>query len=223
MLDNPRPPKSRNPDWAFKVIQAPLATQARQDAYVAYWKGFYAEYVKATDNPDCRSLLVDGDSDSWELQRLAEFGKLTQIKSIHYAGVNAARRAMYARAYDSRKIVIATNKISKDYAIVYDDKGEPVMGDDGRPKREWDGKSYERQGFSDQDYLFQIQLRHIYKEAAYSQTLGKHLPHEWGIKIMRCKPNPELHGQELWGSDCNFRTLVELVYPQVDPKEWGFK
>lgn len=213
MLDNQKPPATRRADFAFKAVQAPLATQSDQKTYVEYWRAFYALYKTALDNPDCRTVVIDGDSDSWELQRLAEFGKLTQIPSIMYTSVNAARRAMYARAWDSGKIIIATNKINKQYKTVFNADGTPKLNDAGKEIREWDGASYERQGFADQDYLWAIQIRHLFRE----------VPHpEWGIKIMRCKADPELKGLELWGDDCNFAALVQTCYPHISLKEWGY-
>lgn len=214
MLDNQTPPETRRDDYAFQVVQAPLATQATKEMYIEYWKSFYALFKKATDNKDVRTIVIDGDSDSWELQRLAEFGKLTQIPSIMYTNVNAARKAMYSRAYDSGKIIIATNKINKHYKTIYNPDGTVKMSDTGKEVREWDGKSYKRQGFEDQDYLWAIQLRHLFRET----TKGP----EWGIKIMRCKADISLVGMELWGSDCNFASLVETVYPHIPLSEWGY-
>src|SRR5580692_8812138 len=76
VLDNPNPPKARNyDDFAFKTIQIPLATQVAQPVYLEYWREFYNQFKKALDNPDARTVVLDGDSDSWELQRLAEFGR----------------------------------------------------------------------------------------------------------------------------------------------------
>lgn len=204
MLDNPNPPESRSPDFAFKVIAVPLALQATQPDYVVYWRDFYATYRKALENPDCRTVVLDGDSDSWELQRLAEFGKLTQVPSIMYTNVNAARRGMIARAFDSGKIVIATNKLKEEYAVIRNAKGEPT------DKREKTGGA-ERQGFSDQDYLWHLQLRHMRDDVK-----------GFGVKIMMCKANTVLHGFELWGEECNFRTLVQVVYPNVPMERWGF-
>lgn len=223
MLDNPNPPPTRQGNFAFKAIPVPLATQAKQDTFKEYWRAFYHDtYLKALNNSECRTVVIDGDSDSWELQRLAEFGKLLQIPPIMYSGVNAARRAMYARAWDSGKIVIATNKIKRDYQPVLLADGTPDMKD-GKPVREWDGKAYERQGFPDQDYLFSIQLRHLYEPAGINGKTGKAYEARWGIKILKCKADPDQEGTELWGDDCNFQTLVELVYPNVTLAEWGYK
>jgi len=216
-LDNPHPPASRQSDWAFKVIKVPTATQSNDAKfYQTYWMEFYKEYLAALAMPEARSVLLDGDSDSWELQRLASFGKLTQVPPLMYTDVNAARRAMYNRAWDSRKIFIATNKVKGEYKDVFDAQGNPVMTAGGAPKREPTGE-VERQGFADQDYLFQIQLRCLRKDPA------KGKPYRYGIRIMKCKPNQELIGEELWDSDCNFQGLVSLVYPSVPMEVWGYR
>lgn len=214
VYQNPNPPPTRRDDFAIKIVKAPLNTQATQAMYLDYWKQFYAVYLKALDNKDARTVDIDGDSDTWELQRLAEFGKLTQIPSILYTNVNAARRAMYARAWDSGKIIIATNKISKQYRPKIDPKtGLVELNNQGKEIREWDGKTYDRQGFADQDYLWHLQIRHIYR---IIPTL------EYGIKIMMCKADRLLEGMELWGPDCNFQSLVQTVYPHIPLEEWGY-
>ncbi len=153
---------------------------------------------------------LDGDSDSWELQRLAEFGKLTQVPEHLYSNVNAARRAMIARAFDSGKNYIATNKLKREY----EDNKEGVLGTDGKLKQVWTGE-YTRQGFRDQNYLWQIQLRHMSKPSYFNEIVKKQIPTQYGIRILKCKANSELVGTELWGPDCTFAGLVQTVYPKV--------
>lgn len=201
MLDNPNPPPTRHyDDFAFKIIEVPLATQAAQPVYLEYWRKFYDNFKAALNNPDARTVILDGDSDSWELQRLAEFGKLTQVPPILYANVNAARRAMIARAFDSGKIVISTNKLK--------DKYESKMSADGKEVR-IKGEGYDRQGFPDHEYLYQVQIRHLFADGKF------------GLRILRCKADTSLQGMELWGGDCNFESLVQVVYPNVPLSEWG--
>ena len=213
LIDNPNPPTTRNSQVRAKVVQVPKATQMAQPGYVEYWREFYSEYKQALDDEQIRCLVLDGDSDSWELQRLAEFGRLSKVPSNLYDNVNAARRAMYARAWDSGKIMIATNRIRKVYATEYDALGKPKMNNSGNEVRSWTGE-FERQGFSDQEYLWHIQLRHMHRDTKAGP--------EWGIKIMKCKVDISLVGLELWGDDCNFTSLVTAVYPDVPLREWGF-
>jgi hypothetical protein len=174
-----------------------------------YWRSFYDTYKTALDHKGSRVVLVDGDSDSWELQRLAAFGKLTQIPPIMYTNVNAARRAMYARAWDSGKIVIFTNKTKPEYVDELDSLGQPILDNTGKPKRKKSGE-VERQGFQDMDYLFHIQIRHL------------RVSSKFGFRILKCKSNVDLIGMEFWDGDCNFRTLVETAYPDIPADQWGF-
>lgn len=211
VFDNPKPPPTRQPNWAFKVVTAPMETAGTKEQFMEYWTSVRTDLKMASELVECRTILLDGDSDSWELQRLAAFGKLSKIPSIMYVEVNAARRAFYARLWDSGKIIIATNKIKKLYEDKFDAQGAPVIGGDGKAVREWKG-DYERQGFDDQEYLWQIQLRHLFdKEKGL-----------WGIRILKCKADKDLVGMELWGDECNFQSLVQTVYPQVPLGEWGY-
>lgn len=221
MLDNPTPPKTRRNDYAHVVIPCPLVGTEKQENYVTYWVSFRETFYKALKNPDCRTVIIDGDSDSWELQRLAEFGKLQQVPSIMYTAVNASRRAMIARAWDSGKIIIATNKIKDTYVDELDAHGNVVKGNDGKPRRVKSGLQ-EAQGFGDTDYLWHIRLKHLYKPARLNPVSNKWEPAQWGIRILKCKANTQLVDCELWGDECNFQTLVQLVYPQVPLSQWGF-
>lgn len=210
LFDNPRPPLSRRSDFGFKAVQVPLPTSVAQAEAVDYWKSFYGDLKRAIALPEVATVVIDGDSDSWELQRFAEFGRTSKVPGHLYDGVNAARRAMYARLHDSGKNIIATNKIKKHYVTKYKPDGTPELNNSGNEVRTWDG-TWDRQGFGDQDYLWHIQIRHLFDEAKKT----------WGLRILKCKPDVELVGMELWGGDCNFAGLVQTVYPQVTLKEWG--
>lgn len=236
VYDNPAPPPSRRDDWAIVPVTIPLNTQLLdKDAYMARWTDFYKNYyMKALNNEDAVSVALDGDSDTWEFERLASWGRLEQIPALMYAGANSSRRAMISRAWDSGKIIIATNKLKDEYVDILDSNGKPVKDDKGRVKREKTGEQ-ERQGFPDQQYLWQIQLRHLYKAPELldfeSMPIAEKLKAkrekrtatepQWGIRITKCKANKRLEGAELWGDQCNFTGLVQFIYPQVELSEWG--
>lgn len=216
-LDNPNPPAARRNDYAFKECKLSMATMAEN--HKENWESYRADLMKAVANKDVRTVVIDGDSDTWETQRLAAFGKLTQIPSIFYADVNAARRALIARLFDSGKIIVATNKIKEEYGVVRDAQGNAVMKD-GKEVREKTGKLI-RQGFDDDNYLWHIQLRHFFTSATINKKTGAQIPMQFGIEILKCKSNPQLKGERLLGDDANFAGLVSLCYPNVGLKEWG--
>lgn len=231
-LENPNPPKSRDLDYTwFDIEKIPLKGTVKQDDFVTGFTNYRSRLYELLDMPVFRTIGIDGDSDNWELQVLAEFGRTTQIHPMQYPAVDGARRAMIKRCWDSGKIIIATNKIKDKYENVLTEDGQPKLDDKGKNVQRRVEGEYKRQGFRDQDYLWQLQIRHLYKAAEpqvikigprAGQVIGKSKP-QWGIKILKCKANPMLEGDELWGDKCNFRGLVEYVYPHVPVQEWGLE
>lgn len=222
MLDNPNPPPKRRDDFAFKIITAPVATQAVQSVYLEHWQAFRKETYGVLALPEVRTLGIDADNISWDVQRLAEHGKLTGVyPQTKFTDVYAARRGFYNRLWDSGKIIIATNQMKAEYRDQRDEEGNVIIDKvTGEAKREKTGE-YEAQGYPDQEYLWQIRLRHLYKPAFYSERLKREIPQQWGFRITKCKANTSHVGTELWGNDCCFESLVQLVYPHVAPNEWG--
>lgn len=211
VLDNPEPPPTRSENVLYKVIRVPKASQLAGSAYLEYWKAYHRDLLNALDSTDGRTVVMDGDPDSWELQRLAEFGRLTKVPPLMYDQVNAARRALYARCYDSGKIVIGTARVRKVYADKRDHNGNVILKDDGNPVREWTGE-FEKQGFADGGYVWTIQCFCFYDAERQ----------EFGIRIRECKVNKRMNGMELRGQDCNFASLVSMVYPHISLEEWGY-
>jgi hypothetical protein len=221
LLDNPNPPSSRNPDFAWKVIKVPANTSATQPTYMEYFNDARDSFYRALDNPDSITVALDGDSDFWELHRLMAFGKLANVwPQTKYGDVYAQRRAITNRAWDKAKIVIATNKVTAEYVPIYKADGTPEVERDGSEKRKKSG-NFVRQGFPDQDFLWEVQLLHLCKPAHINPITNKQVPMQWGIRILKCKHNPEMIGEELWGESCNFQGLVSLIYPDVPMAEWN--
>lgn len=204
-------------DWIVKVVDAPLSSQLTKDEAIVYWKAFYSNYKLALSEPSIRTVILDGDADSYELQRMAEFGRIEKVPPNMYSSLNTSRRAMYARAYDSKKIFIATSRVRKEMVNVYKDDGvTPELDDRGMERRKWTGE-YERVGFSDQHYLWQVQLMTM------EPRITKKGKREFGARITYCKLDREVEGVELWGDDFTFEGLVTVVRPNVPREAWGFR
>lgn len=224
MLDNPTPPAARRSDFAILPMSLPSAGQLSTAAdYRPYWTAFYQKVMGALDNPDSRTVGIDADNLSWNLQRLAEFGTLTGVyPQTKYHGPQTARMAFYHRMWESGKIIVTTNMVAEEWR----DKRHPVTGEvmmDSQGKEALREKTgdYRSTGFDDHEYLWQLSLRHLYKPPTWNKVLKRNTPQQWGIRILRCKSNRELEGEEIWGDACNFEGLVSLVFPHIDPSEWG--
>lgn len=238
-LDNPYPPASRKLDNAFidDITVAPnMAQVATPEQYAAHFKRIRDRVYDLCASPDIRAVCIDGDSDFYELQLLAEFGRLSQIHPMSYQVVDGMRRWITNRWWQSGKIIIGTNKLKDKYEDTLDADGNILKDDRGKTIQHRVAGEYKRQGFRDQTYLWQIQIRHLYKpgEPIDLSTLKpidrlkavrsgdtKTLP-QWGLKIMKCKSNTRLENDELWGKQACFAGLVQYIYPQINLSEWGF-
>jgi hypothetical protein len=231
VFDNPHPPPARNPRVGIRVFQPPLNGTAKLTDYQAYYAIIRTGFYDALDNKQSTVVVMDGDSDFYEIHILAHFGKNTQIyPQTRYAAPYAEKRAQIARAWDSGKIVFCTNKVKPEYETVYNPDGTPMKDSvNGEDLRKPTGRM-ERQGFKDQSYLWDMQLSHMFKPASQRQMGSKPdgtprmvtVPTQWGVRITKCKHNMELVGSELWGDKCNFKGLVELTHPEVPLSRWGF-
>jgi hypothetical protein len=218
------PPAARqDPERIFmKLFPVPQPGQSPgESTYLQIWKEFYANYLQSLQDVNFRTVVIDGDSDTWELQQLAAFGKVTQIPPIQRTDVNAARRVMIARGFDSGRNIIFTYRLKPEYEkiIKLNSRGEPQEVDEKTG-------NWRRTGFNDQDYLVQVQLRAIYNPKRTRKIKGEDVPVEtvgdmFGVEILKCKPAPDLVGIRLWGAECNFTGLVQTIYPEADLKEWG--
>lgn len=224
--DNPNPPAARNRNVYRKSVNIPsdLGPGLQASQYVPYFTQCCQEYHGMLQNPDSTAVVVDGGSDLWELHILADFGKTTGIyPQTRYKQPYAEHRALINSAFDSGKIVLFTNKVKDGYEDVLDSQGNVMKDELGNTKRRKTGEVV-RQGFTDQDYLFNIQIRHLFQPAGVQQ-IGKkvvEIPKQWGLRVMKFKSNRDMEGAELWGADCNFKGLVTLLYPDVPLARWGF-
>lgn len=220
VVSKAEPPKGRQSNISLCVFPVPQPGQdpgkAEGNTYKTIWDEFYGMYKQSITNPAFRTVVIDGDSDTWELQQLASFGKITQVPPLQRTDVNAARRVMIARGFDSGKNIIFTYRVKAEYenVIKINSQGQPT--EVGERTGE-----YKRAGFSDHDYCVQVQIRTLYNPAHTDPKTGKSIQAQFGFRIVKCKPDMSLVGYEGWGDECNFSGLVMAIYPEADLSEWG--
>ena len=221
LMLNPKPPATRCKDVVWRVIDPPMPTAAVQNEFSTYWAMIRESMYNAAKMPEIRTVLADGDSDTWEIQRMAEFGKLSQVPSHLYTAVNAARRAYYAKLTDFGKFLIFTSKMTKEYRPVYRPDGTPELDNQGKPVRRWTG-NWERKGFDDIDYSLQLSLNCFRVDAKYDADGNLLEAGEFAARLELCKSNRSLEGTEFVGADCNFQSILPYCYPHVKLADWGY-
>ncbi len=221
LMLNPNPPKTRNKDVLWKVIDPPMPSAAQQNEFNTYWAMIREESYKAGAMQESRTVLCDGDSDTWEIQRMGEFGKLSQVPPHLYVGVNAARRAYYAKMTDFGKFLIFTSKMMKEYVPMYKADGTAELDAQGKPKRQWSG-NWERKGFDDLDYSLQLSINCFRVDAQYDAEGNLISAKDFGARLDICKADRSMEGIEFIGEDCNLPAILREVYPHIQLKEWGY-
>lgn len=227
-MENLTPPEERNK--SILIIPYNLAHNKEkdgQDEYKADWIAFKKHCYECLDNTDSISAAIDGGSDAYELLRLAVHGRLEKVPSMAYADSDALWKAFLARHYESGKNIIITHKMKDEYVSKLDPITHKPVGDE----KVKSGVKI-RQGHRDHEYLYTIQLEHLFEPAETSviesgPRAGKMRTitnMRWGIKLIRCKMNRALEGTVLWSDkgDCNFQGLIKLIYPGRSLSEWGY-
>jgi hypothetical protein len=185
---------------------------ALQEHYLSHWLKVRDMITKAINHQDVRSVILDTGTDIWELLRLAEFGQLNAVGDIKklYPQINQAYKSLIRMAYDKEINLIVIHKMKKLYQT------RTIMTGKGPQQQEyWDGEAMERAGFGDAGYLVQLQVEHI-----FDPTRKGPLENKFGLLVHDCRQNMDIAGLELWGPECNFRTLATCVFPDSTVEEW---
>ena len=127
-------------------------------------------------------------TEAYELARLSHFGKLSQILPHNYQEVNNEWRDLLRTAYDSPLNTVFIHKM------------KPKWVNNTRTNE------YELSGFSEMDYLSQINLV-TYRE-------GEGVDVAFSVFVKDCRQDPKIGGEILRGDMCTFGFLLDLVHTE---------
>lgn len=151
---------------------------------------FHKAWVEA--NSWARTKILDTHTDLYKLVRLARFGKVAQVKPIHYGPVNAEILGFFGdfrSHYDPGYNIVAIGKATDEY------KADQATG-----KREQSGQK-EIPNCAD------IIVRTVKAKGTFKAIIEKGWMNAW------------TEGTELENEDINWGTLLETV-TQIDAAEW---
>lgn len=177
----------------FKIPSARGNKNAREgmkDQAEDIWEDFKAKYQYALNN--ARTVIVDTETEAWELIRLARFGKIDQVKPIHYGPVNREyKEVMIKSAYEANANVILLQRLKKEWL------NDKATG------------NYEQAGYSGIPFDVQVNARTFIDEN------GK-----FALYIDNCRQNANLRGVILTQDECEFWILASKVMPELPPTVW---
>lgn len=158
---------------------------ASQAAHQKVMSDFLSDYIMLLNENEVRTLAIDTGTKLWEVARMAEFGKVSQVSKYAYGPLNAQFNELINKAYKSDKSLIVSHKKGKEYV---DDM--------------WKG-GYERKGFGDMNFLTQINIELSRDDVD---------PFDFHLKVLDSAYNSSLKGLELDNDMVNFPMLASLVF-----------
>jgi len=167
------------------------------------WKELYDCYWSALEDKFTRSIVMDTDTEAWEIARLAELGRLEKVPPLKYTQLNRRFREMIDAAFTHDKNVILVCKYKKQY--VESKNPNDTMG-------KWTGM-YEPTGFNDLPYIVQANLRtrmDVGDEGSMIPT----------IEIMNCRQDMSLNGEVFEGEMTGFPWIASMIVKGTTPEDW---
>lgn len=162
---------------AIKKAAAPIAKRFWDDVDLAIKR-------------QVRSMVFDSQSELWELDRLAEWGKLS-MKAHHYTPLNARWRRVFKMLSMAKCNAIFLQRLTDEYI---DDKATGGYKPQG----------YKKTGYEVQEYL----------------TAWQDTDHKFHLTVDKSRHDGDLVGLDLESEECTFETLAGRVFPDIDPDFW---
>jgi hypothetical protein len=133
--------------------------------YQAAWSKFVEAYKLALNL--AHTIIIDTESEAWELIRAARFGKLLQVPMHLYPPLNLEYQGLLNLAYDKPVNLVLIDSVKSEYSAEGNKTGK-----------------FERAGFSKIPGIVQVLIR--------CESNGG-----FNVVIERCRQNSELQGLEM--------------------------
>lgn len=153
-----------------------------------------SDYLEALSDATIRSVFVDTGTELWRLVRLANLGKLEQVKGRYYGNANQEMLSFIRTAYSSECSVVFSHRLKKEYK-------------DDKPSG-----NYEINGFGEMEFECQVVVQQ-WKDP------DQKIPDRFGATVMDCRLDPQIEGQEFQGETNTFGFIAASVFGE-DPGEW---
>ena len=176
------------------------ATTAEQEHWKKAKKRLKEGWLDALNTKGIRSVVVDTDTEAWEVFRLAEFGRSSAL-ARNYGPVNAEYNALMRAVLKTDKNLIILQKLKELYV---NDKGTGRLV---------------ASGFKGAEYNSQVNVR-LWRGENDDHVGIRIAGGEFGMTIISSRNNPDLDGEELVGPMVNFTTLAMMIHPDTEESDW---
>lgn len=191
-IRNPRPAGKRDKSEQSKVKALALEQ----------WEKFSDAFTGSL-KAGARTIIVDQETDTWELARLKQFGTESNVAHL-YAELNQQYKELLFSVYDYPGVnLILIQKLKKQYIARKNSKT-------GETEDKWEG-AWERAGFSDLRYIVQCNIM------CWRDTDEERSFH---ARIESCRQNALVVGMTLDNDQITWPSLGQLIFPNTDEAYW---
>lgn len=180
---------SPSPDEDFQAQAIELRDRYKED------------FVNAINN--ARTVILDKETDLWELYRYAEFGQPNTSQQRDYAPLNQRYR----------QLINMTKSLDVNFGVIQGMKDEWGVYTKANGK-EGNGPTGNRipKGFDEMDGLVHLQLMHVREGNQISIEVGK----------VRGPGSRDIQGSTFTAMDSTtaFQEFAMAVFPDSEPEEW---
>ena len=161
------------------------------------WKKVEDVLEAAYTDSYLRSIVIDTESELWQLLRLYKLGKLEKVPSYKYGEVNAIAGRIFKKAYVHKKNLILLRKLKPIYI--------------GKERT----NNYEPSGYEDVKHIAQVTAL-----AGRNKRTKTDTNPDFNLTITKCRHKPELEGEVYEGHEVSFPWLATEVLPNTDMSDW---
>lgn len=184
--------------YVKQIEWAPTEKLVQEDA-IALRDSFEADFEHALQDTDARTILIDKESDLWELYRYAEFGE-PKDAPLNYPALNQRYRRLVnlPKAYDVNFGLIQGMKDA------WVPKVNPKTGAQGAAA----SGDRKRWGFKELQDLVHINIEHTRQDGEFAISVGK------------SRGPGSASVQDKTFLDFAFADFAQLVFPDSSEEDW---
>jgi AAA domain len=196
-----RPPKTIAPlTFSWHKKQSQKEAQDTLKKIEIAWKA-------ALDSPKIKTIVLDTESELWEIKRFAAFGRESNVKHM-FTAVNAEYSVFWQQAKESDKHVVVLRRLGDEYVEVTDKDGNPVMDQKGNPVQRKSG-SLVGKGWNHLEWeMFEVGTLVLEQVTTPEGLL---IGSEHVLTFKKFRPNYLAVGQKLRGKMVGFDKINEMV------------
>lgn len=165
------------------------------------WERLDGAYAAALES-GVRTLIIDHETDMWELARLMRFGTDSNVQHL-YTELNSFYAEFLNRAFAYPDVnIVLLQKLRKQYQGMKNSKGES--------EDRWNGK-WEPAGFGNIRFIAQITVECFRDDTE---------PYSFHLQVDKCRQNSICTGQVLDDDQITFSNLGQMVFPESSGEDW---